>query len=175
MLTPDQQELIQIQLTNEARKAEKRNQVQKLLGKVSVLSSQAALASTQINDANLELAAARDELAALEAGAGPGITDDFGYKSSVTQILESERAAAKSATVDFVKANPTCTEAEANAAWDDAALDSHPDFEYVLQPGAIFAALYRKNLLQLTLIDTDTWEDQRDWMVATAKEVIMSL
>jgi hypothetical protein len=126
------------------------------------------------NDNAILLAEAQAELAAIEAGAGPGITADYGPKSIVTQLVETERAAAKSAAIDFIKANPQCTEADAVQAWEAAALASHSNFQYVLQSGMAMLELYRANMLAANIITDNTWEAQRAWVIATDKATILA-
>jgi hypothetical protein len=129
------------------------------------------------NDAQITLDEKRAELASLEAGGGLGVTDSYGPKSQITQLIEAEREAAKSAAIDYVKANPECTEDAAAQAWDDAALAAHPDFAHVIQGGAVMIALYRANMLKTNppKLPDDTWESQRAWVLATDKAEIMNM
>lgn len=165
---------IQSALANEARRGELRQRIASLKGGADATASLVSLLTTMNGDSALQLASAQAELSALEAGAGPGITDDFGPKSSVTVVLEGERLAAKAAVIDFVKANPTCALDAAAAVWHDAALASHASLAYVLQDGLAMEALYRSNLLVMEAITDDTWEAHRDWIVATPKDKILA-
>lgn len=99
--------------------------------------------------------------------------DNYGAKSIVDTFLFNERTAAKSAAVDYVKANPECTQFEAEVAWDQGGLASHPGLDVVCQPGASMSILYRGNLLAGGYITENTWEAHRAWIVATPKEIIM--
>jgi hypothetical protein len=105
---------------------------------------------------------------------GAGVTDDFGQKSSITQMIESERGVAKSATTDYVKANISCSEDDAAAIWSTAGIASHLNFPTLIQEGHTMSALYRQNLVALNIITVNTWEAQRDWMVTTPKDTIMA-
>lgn len=71
----------QIALANEARRIELKQKVAKLQGLAEAQSQFATLASTSCGDSGRRLQAALNELTALEAGAGPGLTDDFGLKA----------------------------------------------------------------------------------------------
>jgi hypothetical protein len=172
MTTPSD---IQTALANEARRTALKTREANLQGMISATASLQARLATVNSDAGISLAAVQAELASLEAGAGPGVTADFGPKSSVTQMLETERVAAKAAVVDYVKANPTCSETDAKTAWDGAAIASHPQFPSVLQDALAMSALYRTNLVAAGVIHENTWEAQRDWMAVTDKSVILGM
>ncbi len=98
--------------------------------------------------------------------------DTVGLYSSVDQLLRLERFAGKSASVDYIKANPTCTEQAAEDSWTTAALVA-TGLPVLVVPVASYAALYRANLLALGLVPDLTYESQRAWIVATPKAVIM--
>jgi hypothetical protein len=166
---------VQTALANEARRQELRTKVAGLQGSMDATASAVQKLNSVNSDNAIVLVAVKAELAALEAGAGPGVTENFGPKSVVTQMVEQERFAAKSATVDFVKANPACSEDEAYAVWQAAALAAHPTFLLVIQDGLVMAKLYRANLLKVGLIDEDTWAAHRQWIIVTPKTLIESL
>lgn len=120
-------------------------------------------------------------LAALQADAAQQIAstvaalqglDTVGFYSSVDQLLRTERFAGKSASVDFIKANPTCAEADAETAWTAAALTA-TGRTALLVPVGSYSQVYRENLLKMGLVPDATWESQRAWIVATDKAVIM--
>jgi hypothetical protein len=161
-------------LANEARRQELGKKVARLRGEVDAIASFASLAARTNTDAVRRLQSATDELSALEAGAGPGLTDEFGDRSSVDLLLRTERFAGKSAAVDYVKANPECTEAEAIAAWKDAA-KAATGLPGVIQSPAALGALYRQNLMQAGMIRESTWEAQRAWILATPAETVLGL
>lgn len=98
--------------------------------------------------------------------------DTVGFYSSVDQMLRAERFAGKAASVDFIKANPECTEAEAVAAWDAAGLAA-TGLPVLLQDTASLAQVYRLNLVAGGYIAEPTWEAQRAWIVATDKSVVL--
>jgi hypothetical protein len=166
---------IQMALANEARRQEKRLKIASLQGAMNATASAIQKLNSVNNDAQIMLSEAQAELAALEAGAGPGITADYGPKSIITQLVESERCGAKDAVIDFVKANPECTEEEAAEQWKIAALASHPDFPLVIQDALAMSKLYRMNLLAAGLITENTWEAQRQWILVTSMDVINAL
>jgi hypothetical protein len=162
-------------MANEARRQELRQKVAGLKGTIDATASAIQKLNSVNSDNQILLTEAQSELASLEAGAGPGITDDFGPKSVITQLVESERLAAKSAAIDFIKANPACTEDEAATAWNDAALASHPDFTTVIQDAITLSKVYKANLLKANMITDDTWESYRTFILNTDKTTIMTM
>lgn len=98
--------------------------------------------------------------------------DTVGFYSSVDQLLRTERFAGKSASVDYIKANPTCAEADAIAAWASAGIAATGQPALIV-PAENYAVIYRANLLSMGLVPDTTWESQRAWIVATDKAVIM--
>lgn len=168
-------EEMQTYIANQARREELRISIARLVGSIDATASASQRLNSLNSDAQMILAGKQTELAALEAGAGPGVTADFGPKSGITQMIETERFAAKDAVVDYVKANPECSEEDAAEQWKAAALASHPGFPLVLQDGLVMSALYRSNLLKAGLIVEDTWAAHRQWILANAKAVIESL
>lgn len=164
---------IQAALANEARKQEVRLRISNLKGTLDTTASLINRLSSINGDNSIMLTQLQTQLLALEEGSGPGLTEEFGSKSTVTRLLEEEREAAKEASIDFVKANPTCSEIDTADAWDAAALAAHPTLPVVLQPGLAFGLLYRVNLRGLGIIEDDTWEAQRAWILATSKDLIM--
>jgi hypothetical protein len=123
-------------------------------------------------DAQRRYQAKASELAALEAGAGPGLTADFGAYSAIDQLLRVERFAGKGASVDYIKANPECTEADAVGAWRAGALAA-TGLDIVIQDPGALGQVYRRNLRAAGLTQDEAWESQRAWIVATDKTVIM--
>lgn len=165
---------IQTALANEARRSELRLRLATLRGSMAATASVVQRLSGLNSDAAVSLADAAAELAALEAGAGPGITAEFGAKSMITQYQEVEREAAKSACIDFIQANPECAEEDAAAAWDAGAVASSP-LGIVTQSGLAMGRLYRFNLASQGGLPSDTWAAFRAWVVTTPKETIMGL
>lgn len=98
--------------------------------------------------------------------------DTVGFYSSVDQLLRTERFAGKSASVDYIKANPTCLEADAETAWATAALAA-TGRAALMVPVANYSQVYRANLLAMKLVPDATWASQRAWIVATDKTIIM--
>ncbi|RYE76623.1 MAG: hypothetical protein EOO80_12620 [Oxalobacteraceae bacterium] len=163
---------VQTALANEARRGELRQKIARLQGAMGATASAVQRLSSVNSDNAMILADSQAELAALEAGSGPGITEDYGPKSTVTRMIERERWAAKSAVIDFVKANPACSEEDAAEQWRMAALASHPDFLAVMQDALVMSQLYRANLLAAKLITEDTWEAHRQWILNNPKALI---
>lgn len=166
---------IQTALANESRRQELRQRIANLQGSMNATASVVQRLNSVNSDAQISLQASQDELIALESGAGPGVTADYGPKSIITQMVETERFAAKDAVIDYIKANPECSEADAVTAWDTAALASHPEFPQVVQPALVMSALYRANLLKANLIPDDTWESHRAFILNTAKTLIETM
>lgn len=71
----------QTALANEARRIELKQKVAKMQGLVEAQASLATLLSVNCGDSSRRLQAAQNELTALEAGAGPGISDIYGAKA----------------------------------------------------------------------------------------------
>jgi hypothetical protein len=166
---------VQTALANEARLQGLRQKIANLKGAVDATAGAVQRLNSINSDSLIALQAAQAELSALETDSGPGVTADFGPKSIITQLVEAERFAAKDAAIDYVKANPTCTEDEAAQAWNAAALASHTDFAFVIQDAIIMSKVYRANLLKANLIPDDTWESYRTFIVNTDKSVIESM
>lgn len=107
--------------------------------------------------------------------------DTVGYYSTLDQGMRAHRFEGKSASIDFVKLNPTCTQAAAETAWVNAVLawqTATPSaFVYTAAEVAFFAGFYgrwyRVNLLAMKAVADLTWEAQRAWIVATPKLTIM--
>ena len=163
---------IQTALANEARRQAAQTKVASLQASVATQGSLAQILSSQNGDTIRQLQAAQAELAAILAGAGAGLTSDFGAYSSVDQLLRIERFAGKSASVDFIKTNPTCAEADAITAWTTAALAA-TGLAALVVPAENYATLYRTRLKSAGSVPDTTWESQRAWIVATDKNTIM--
>jgi len=166
---------VQTALANEARRSELRQKIAQLKGSMGATASAVQRLTSMNNDDALVLADAQSELASLEAGGGPGVTDSFGPKSVVTQLIEVERLAAKSACIDYIKANPECSEQDAADAWNTAALASHPNFQMVIQDGLVMSTLYRNNMVSNKVIQDNTWETQRQYIIMTDKQTMLDL
>lgn len=166
---------IQTALANEARRGELKQKRSKLMGAIEATASVMVRLSSVNNDALVQMENATAELAALEAGAGPGITADYGARSTIAQMLDTERFAAKEAAIDFVKANPDATEDEAMAVWDAAAMAAHPAFPFVLQSGRAMSELYRANLFARDFITEQDWASHRQFILNTDKAILVSM
>lgn len=161
-------------LANEARRQELKLKVGGLKASKDSINALVLDLQAKLVNLDMQVAPVQQELTALEQGAGPGITADFGQKSIVTQLLEAERDAAKSAVIDLIKSDTTTTEAQAAAAWNIAAAATHSYLPMAVQDGLAMGRLYQLNLYTKHLISTPTWEDQKAWIITTDKSVIMS-
>lgn len=154
-------------LANESRKQDLRAKVARLRGTVDALASQAQAIGVQSSDTQQMLSNAQSELASLEQGSGPGVTDDFGQYSSLEQQMQDERFAGKAAAVAFVKANPGCSEEEALGAYRGAALSIRPaDRKWLLQDPASLRKEYAAELVERQLIPDPSWESHREWILS---------
>ncbi len=81
-------------LANEARKTALKVAIADLQARASRGASTIGIISSQVNDAQRALQQKQNELAALEAGAGPGITDTFGERSTILADFISKAQAA---------------------------------------------------------------------------------
>lgn len=98
----------------------------------------------------------------------------YGEYSATDQLLRTERFSGKAASIDFVKANPTCNEKQAIKAWTDAALAATGRKTLFQDPGEL-GALYREQLMAAGRTSDTTWEAQRAWIIATPKDDVMGL
>lgn len=78
---------IQNALANESRRQELRGKVQALQGQANMLSAFASDLSATSADISRRLQTAQAELSALEAGAGPGITDTWGDRATFLEAF----------------------------------------------------------------------------------------
>jgi len=96
---------IQTALANEARRTELKQKVAKMQGLVEAQANLATLLSSNCGDSQRRLQSAQNELTALEGGAGPGITDDFGYKADILAAFIAAAQAAGLVTDSTLIAN----------------------------------------------------------------------
>lgn len=161
-------------LANEVRRQAAALRVESIRGQMAALGNAAQVIGSLSQDAGKQYAAANQELAALQIGAGPGLTSEFGQYSTIDQLLRAERFAGKSASVDAIKANPQISEADAEAAWTAAAKAATGLDHLMVTPGS-YSAIYRQQLQAAGKIADATYEAQRAWILATSKEEIMGL
>lgn len=161
-------------LANEVRRQSAALQVHGLRGQMQALASAAQVISSLSQDAAKSYAAANQEMAALQLGAGPGLTGEFGPYSAIDQLLRKERFAGKSASIDAIQANPEISQADAEVAWVVAARAATGLERLGVEPG-FYGAIYRKQLHAAGRIAEPTWEAQRAWIVATDKAEIMGI
>ena len=114
---------------------------------------------------------AADDLLALASGDASALPEVI-EPSSIDSVLRTERFAGKAACVDYVKANPTCSEADAITAWTTAG-EAATGLPFLLQDAGNLAKVYQANLLKSGATTAATWEAQRGWLIATPKDVVM--
>lgn len=163
-------------VANEARIREAKIRISGIQGRINALGSLAQDLTSMGDDAERLLQRAKQDLAAIEAGSGAGVTDDFGEYSSTDQAMRAERFAGKAAAVAFIKANPGCTEDNVRPIYEAAALAIRPaDRKWLLNNTDGLSLEYRANLIKYSLISDNTWESWRDWVVATDTDTILGL
>lgn len=75
---------------------------------------------------------------------------------------------------DYVKANPTCVEADAEVAYRTAALAARPaDRQWLLVDPGSLRQEYSANLVKLGLIPDTSWASWAAWIVATDRDTIL--
>ena len=161
-------------LVNEARRQQAAQRLEGLRGRQTLLGELAQVVATLARDTAQEVSDAAQQVSALAAGAGPGLTDEFGEYSSVDQLLRRERFAGKRASLEHVHAHPQAAEAEALDAWRTAAL-AETGLPTLLQDPAAMGALYRSNLKASGAVLDTTWEAQRAWILARTVDEAMGL
>ncbi len=164
----------QTALAQEVRRQQAALRVESIKGQMTALGNAAQVIGSLSQDAGRQYVSAHQELAALQIGAGPGLTSEFGQYSTIDQLLRAERFAGKAASIDAIKANPQISEADAEAAWTTAAL-AETGRPALVVPVASYSVLYRANLLAAGLIPVATYEAQRAWIVATDKDAILGI
>jgi hypothetical protein len=96
--------------------------------------------------------------------------------SSTDEALQEERAAGKSALIDYVKANPQCSEAEVLAQWNSAALLGRPaGRQWILHSAQSLRYEYSANLLAAGYVPDASWESFRAFVVAVDKTALMEM
>ena len=135
----------------------------------SFSTAQAASQASQqaLYDAQVTLDQAQADLAAQV------VAGNAGSYSSVDLMLQKERAAGKSAAIDYIKANPTCAEADAVNAWTPAAIAA-TGLPTPIVPPANYLDLFTADLLAQGLIPDQTFGSLVAWVVATPKDAIMA-
>jgi hypothetical protein len=90
--------------------------------------------------------------------------------------MRIERFAGKEASVDYVKANPECTEVEVTAIYSEAALVARPaNRQWLIQDPEALRQEYSANLVAAGYIPDTTWASWRAWILATPKAIILGL
>ena len=141
-------------------------------GRLNAFEDSIAALATMLTTAQSAFNAARIDLDSVQGDTGSVVTDGFGPYSIVDTLLRQERFAGKSAAVDFIKANPTCTEEEAEETWAVAAkLATGRDT--LMVPVHRYSVLYQENLFAAGYTTEASYETQRAWIIATPKETIM--
>jgi hypothetical protein len=91
-------------LANEARRVELKTATANLEGQVAAIASQSQILAQQAGDISRRLQTKKAELAALEAGAGPGITEDFGAREDILAAFIAQAEQAGTITADMAQA-----------------------------------------------------------------------
>ena len=137
----------------------------------------AALAADQANiQAQEALRQARQTLADAQAALADQVAAGTARAVSVIDnAAYAERQAGKAAVITYVKANPSCAQSDAVAAWTTGALAARPaDRQWLLMsPDGLFGE-YSANLLALGLITDASWPTLASWIAATPAAVIMA-
>lgn len=142
-----------------------REKIRKAEGVLEGTSSAYQMLNSLSSGTAVQLSDLRAELAALEAGAIAGVTDDFRPVSTVDNASLAERDAGQIAVITLVKTNPATTQDEAIAAWIAAALAARPaDRQWLLHDPVGLLKEYEANL------GLTTWEEFSAWVVATPVE-----
>lgn len=162
-------------LANEARRQEIRGKVQRLRGAAEQVGTFARDLSTTSGDIARRLASAEAELAAFESGAGPGITDSFGMRTTVDNFATEERTIGQAAAIDFIKANPECSTEEAVAAWTAGVAAWLPEGQPPTHSPEGLLQLYTRNLVAWGKIPEPTWDAFRGVVIATPKDDLLNL
>jgi hypothetical protein len=129
-----------------------------------------------------ERRAVRSVILGMSGAADGSIIEGYGKYSGLEQEAREERFAGKGAAIDFIVANPECTEEEAILAYSTAALAARPsDRQYILLNPASLLKEYRKNAVvlsgegKLPMTVTDTWESFRTFLLLMPKEALMGM
>jgi hypothetical protein len=162
-------------IANEARRQELRAKVAALKAEAGAFAVVAQILSSTNGDAIRRLNQTQNELAALEAGAGPGVTDNFGMRTSVDNFATEERTVGQGAAVDFIQANPECSEAEAVAAWLDGVAAWLPEGQLPTHSPQGLLNLYIRNLMAWGKLGEPTWDSFRAFVAITPKDVLLGM
>jgi hypothetical protein len=157
---------IQTIMANEARRRELQIKIAATKGELNATSSLQKNISAVNADASIMLSDLQAQLDALNAGAGAGVTADFGEKTELTQLLETERKAGAQAVIALIKSSEKTTEEEAVAAWEAAAAKA-TGAELCAQRGRVIGLAYRQRLAQKGMIASVEWSDFSAWIAAT--------
>jgi hypothetical protein len=157
---------IQAALANEARRRELQIQIATTKGELNATSTLQRRISAVNADASIMLSDLQSQLDALNAGAGAGITANFGEKTELTQLLEVERKAGAKAVIALIKTNEKSTEEEAIEAWEAAAAKA-TGMELCAQRGRVISLTYRQRLAKEGAIASVEWSDFAAWISTT--------
>jgi hypothetical protein len=91
-------------LANEARRQAAKQSIADLQGRIENASSLLAIISSTVTDAQRQLATKQTELFSLEAGAGPGVSDDWGNREAFVSAYIAKCQAAGLITADMLSA-----------------------------------------------------------------------
>ena len=115
-------------------------------------------------------------LQAAQTAMGSSNALTVGVLSIIDTRSQTERAAGKAAAITFVKANPTCTEADAIAAWNTGAATTFPAgcTMPVNNPAGLLEA-YMINAHAIGATPDTTWASFAAFMVATPEATLLAM
>ncbi|RYZ34552.1 MAG: hypothetical protein EOO72_12975 [Myxococcaceae bacterium] len=112
------------------------------------------------------------QLAQLESGGSPGISDEWGKFSTVETAAQDERYYAKDKGYDGLVGNPLATFEETVAEFERFMLEQRTAVgrPWLLQRGEGLVREWLANAVARGLIAEDSWPAFRDWLLSAGKE-----
>lgn len=125
--------------------------------------------------ANLQSAAAA-ALQQAQAAMGSASPTTIGTLSVIDTRSQTERQAGKGAAIDYIKANPSCAEADAITAWETGAKATLPaGLTNLLNNPAGLLEAYIANALAMGATKDNTWASFAALVVATDKTALLAM
>ena len=145
-------------------------------GPVNALAQAQVAAATALGSITTQLDAAKTALASAQAALGASTPVTIGTLSIIDQRSQTERAAGKAAAVAYIKANPTCAEAEALAAWNTGATPTLPTgCTLFLNNATGLLEAYIINAHALGATPDTTWASFAAFIVATPETTLLAM
>ena len=145
-------------------------------GPVNALAQAQVAAATALGSITTQLDAAKTALASAQASLGASTPVTIGTLSIIDQRSQTERAEGKAAAVVFIKANPTCSEDEAIAAWNAGASPTLPaNCTHFLNNAAGLLEAYIINAQALGATPDTTWASFAAFIVATPETTLLGM